>query len=86
MKPKTPNNELILYRLDEIKSELADIKSNYVTKVESQALKHEIEELRSDVNDLKHKKTLRDTILWVGLTASAIINILALYNIFTRRP
>ena len=81
---KSTNNELILYRLDEIKSELATIKANYVTKLESQALKREIEELRIDVNELKRKKVVRDTILWVGLTASAIINIIALYNIFTR--
>lgn len=78
------NNDLIIYRLDEIKGQLADFKLNYVTKQESQALKQEIAELRVDVHELKNKKVFKDTILWIGLTASAIINIIALYNIFTK--
>ena len=81
---KEPNTELILYRLDEIKKELSDIKLAYVTKVESQALKDEIALLREDVESLKQRKTVRDIVLWIGLTASAIINIIALYNLFTR--
>lgn len=83
-KPSGVNNDLIIYRLDEIKQQLADFKQNYVTKQESQALKQEIAELRVDVHDLKNKKVFRDTILWIGLTASAIINIITLYNIFTK--
>jgi hypothetical protein len=90
-----PNNDLILYRLDEIKGELVDIKLHYVTKTESELLKQEIESLRKDVKDLKlttsteierlkGKKQFRDTLLWVGLTASAIINIVAMYNLFTK--
>lgn len=78
------NNDLIIYRLDEIKSQLADFKKEYVTKEESAQLKQEITDLRKDVHALQEKKNLRDTILWVGLTASAIINIIALYNIFTK--
>ena len=84
-KPSDINNDLIIYRLDEIKGQLADFKANYVTKDESAALKQEIKELREDVHDLKNKKVFRDTILWVGLTASAIINIIAMYNLFTHR-
>lgn len=78
------NNDLIIYRLDEIKGQLADFKANYVTKEESHALKQEIAELRVDVHELKNKKILRDTLLWIGLTASAIMNIIAMYNIFTK--
>lgn len=84
-KPSDINNDLIIYRLDEIKGQLADFKVNYVTKDESAALKQEIKELRVDVHDLKNKKIFRDTILWVGLTASAIINIIAMYNLFNSR-
>lgn len=89
MTPQEPrasdiNNDLIIYRLDEIKSQLADFKKDYMTKEESQALKQEIKELRDDVHDLKNKKVFRDTILWVGLTASAIINIVAMYNLFNK--
>lgn len=89
------NNDLIIYRLDEIKGQLADFKANYVTKEESHALKQEIHDLRKDFAEyktsstdqyesLRSKKNLKDTILWVGLTASAIINVIALYNIFTK--
>ena len=89
MKPevetKLINNDLIIYILDEIKHQLADFKKDYVTKEESAALKQEISELRKDVNDLKGTHQLRATVLWVGLVASAIINIVALYNIFTRK-
>ncbi len=84
-KPSGINNDLIIYRLDEIKGQLADFKVNYVTKDESAALKQEIKELRLDVHELKNKKVFRDTILWIGLTASAIINIIALYNVFNNK-
>ena len=83
-KSSNVNNDLIIYRLDEIKIQLADFKKDYVTKEESQALKQEIKELRDDVHDLKSKKIFRDTVLWVGLTASAIINVVAMYKIFTK--
>lgn len=82
--PTRINVELIYYQLAEIKTQLQDFKMNYVTKEESHALKQEIAELRIDIADLKSKKQLKDTTLWVGLTASAIINIIALYNIFTK--
>lgn len=83
-RPKTINAELIYYMFDEIKSELREIKKDYVTKSESEALKREIHNLRQEIDELKGKKQLRDTVLWVGLSASAIINIIALYNVFTR--
>lgn len=82
--PTRINVELIYYQLAEIKTQLQDFKMNYVTKEESHALKQEIAELRIDIADLKSKKQLKDTTIWVGLTASAIINIIALYNIFTK--
>jgi hypothetical protein len=82
---QTANNELIIYRLDEIKHELAEFKKSYVTKEESAALKAEISELRNDVTALKGVHQIRTTVLWVGLVASAIINVVALYNIFTKR-
>lgn len=98
MTPKTKepvNNDLIIYRLDEIKAELSEIKTAYVTKQESHALKVEISLLRNDFNELKKATTgeierlkgvnqLKNTILWVGLVASAIINVLVIYNLFTK--
>lgn len=84
-KASNVNNDLIIYRLDEIKTELAEFKRNYVTKEESGALKREIADLRLDVAALKNTHQMRTTVLWVGLVASAIINIVALYNIFTKK-
>ena len=83
-KPKTINAELIYYMFDEIKAELKEMKKDYVTKTESAALKQEIHDLRKEVESLKSKKVLRDTVLWVGLTASTIIDIIAMYNLFTK--
>lgn len=62
------NTELIVYRLDEIKSELADFKKSYVTKTESQALKLEIQELRVEIQEIKKTRNLMG---WLYPTASA---------------
>lgn len=67
-KPSDLNNELIIYRLDEIKGQLADFKQNYVTKTESLALKQEIAELRVEIHDIKKRGNLLN---WVYPTLSA---------------
>ena len=82
--------------MTEIKRELAEFKIHYVTKEESAQLKAEIKELRGDISDLKITTTeeierlkgrnqVKNTVLWVGLVASAIINIIVVYNLFTTR-
>lgn len=70
------NNELIIYRLDEIKTQLADFKKNYVTKDESLALKVEIQELRSEIHELKKRNGL---INWLYPTASAAFSAVVTY-------
>lgn len=62
------NNDLIIYRLDEIKGQLADFKLNYVTKTESLALKQEIAELRIELHDIKKRGNLLN---WIYPTLSA---------------
>lgn len=62
------NNDLIIYRLDEIKGQLADFKQNYVTKTESQALKQEIIELRVEIHGIQKKNTFLN---WIYPTLSA---------------
>lgn len=52
-KPSTVNTELIVYRLDEIKAELALFKREYVTKAESSELRLEIKQLRVDLAEYK---------------------------------
>jgi len=90
MKPKLPeeiNAELIVYRLDEIKNELAEMKNQFVTKTESQALKHQIEELRQDLQeskkilsreiaDLRKSRTIMG---WIYPTATAVFTAIATY-------
>lgn len=70
------NNDLIIYRLDEIKGQLADFKKDYVTKQESLALKSEIVELRADLHAIKTKSTL---MAWLYPTASAAFGSLFTY-------
>jgi hypothetical protein len=75
---KLPNNELILYRLDEIKLELNEIKTHYVTKTESASLRHEIHELRKDLELIKQRNNL---IGWLYPTLSAAFSALFTYLI-----
>lgn len=80
-KPKTINTELIYYMFDEIKLELRDIKREYVTKTESTALRHQIEELRVDLQETKRTfnvqlneiKKSRNLWAWLGPTMTAVI-------------
>lgn len=67
-KPSDINNDLIIYRLDEIKSQLADFKKDYVTKEESHALKQEIADLRIEIHAIQKKGNLLN---WVYPTLSA---------------
>lgn len=92
------DRELLLLNIqstDNITKRLDKFEQIFVTKTESEALKHEIKTLQLDIKALertttteierlKTRKVFKDTVLWVGLTASAIINIVAMYKIFTK--
>lgn len=75
-KPSNINNDLIMYRLDEIKSDIVDIKRQYVTKEESLALKREIQGLREEVHELKRNRNL---IGWLYPTVSAAFSAVVTY-------
>ena len=77
-KPSNINNDLIIYRLDEIKSEIVDIKRQYVTKEESQALRQEIVSLRDEIHEIKRNKNL---IGWLYPTLSAAFSAVFTYLI-----
>lgn len=77
-KPSDINNDLIIYRLDEIKSEIIEMRKQYVTKEESHALKVEIQNLRKEVEDLKENRNL---IGWLYPTASAAFSAVFTYLI-----
>lgn len=77
-KPSNINNDLIMYRLDEIKNEIVEMKRQYVTKEESHALKVEIQSLREEVHELKKSRTL---IGWLYPTASAAFSAVFTYLI-----
>lgn len=80
-KPKQINAELIYYVLDEIKGELREIKREYVTKTESAALKHQIEELREDFAEYKKSNTKEMDIIrkqknlwsWLAPTLTSLV-------------
>ena len=77
-KPSDVNNDLIIYRLDEIKGELVEIKKAYVTKEESLALRAEITSLREEVHALKARNSV---LAWVYPTASAAFTAVFTYLI-----
>lgn len=72
------NNDLIIYRLDEIKAEIVDIKRQYVTKEESQALRVEIQGLRNEIQGIKKNRNL---IGWLYPTVSAGFSAVVTYLI-----
>ncbi len=92
------DRELLLLNIqatENITLRLDKLEQIFVTKAESEALKSKIEDLSTDVKNLemtttkeidrlKGKKVVKETVLWVGLVASAIINILVIYNLFTK--
>ena len=86
-KPKNINTELIYYMFDEIKAELRDIKKEYVTKAESAALKHQIEELRDDLAEYKANtakemvaiKNQKNLWAWLSPTLTAVFTAVFTY-------
>jgi hypothetical protein len=72
------NNDLIIYRLDEIKSEIVDIKRQYVTKEESTALRIEIQGLREEIHAIKKSRNLTN---WLYPTMSAVFTAVFTYLI-----
>lgn len=74
----TVNTELIVYRLDEIKRELADFKKEYVTKAESHELRSEIQQLKHEVHEMKRRGNV---INWVYPTLSAVFTAVFTYLI-----
>ena len=77
-KPSNINNDLIIYRLDEIKGEIVEMKKQYVTKEESLALKLEIQGLREEIAEIKKNRNL---VGWLYPTASAAFTALFTYLI-----
>ena len=83
------NTELILYRLDEIRKDIIEMKATFVTKTESASLKHEIEELRRELGDhrrntsseLEGIKKRNNLLSWAYPTASAAFSALFTYLI-----
>lgn len=86
-KPKTINTELIYYMFDEIKGELRDIKKEYVTRAESTALRHQIEELRHEFVEYKKRNTQEIAEIkkqknlwgWLSPTLTAIVTAIFTY-------
>ena len=52
------------------------------TRLETMAV--EITNLKQEITKLQSVNNLKNTLLWVGLVASAIINVLVIYQLFTK--
>jgi hypothetical protein len=77
-KPSNTNNELIIYRLDEIKNEIREVKRLYVTKDELLALKTEIQGLCNEIQNIKKNRNL---IGWLYPSLSAAFSAIFTYLI-----
>lgn len=77
-KASNTNNELIIYRLDEIKNEIIEVKRLYVTKEELLALKTEIQGLGTEIQTIKKNRNL---IGWLYPTLSAAFSAVFTYLI-----
>lgn len=83
------NTELIIYRLDEIKAELASFKREYVTKAESHELRMEIKQLQTDLSEyrdgnakeIEALKNRNNFLSWAYPTLTAVITAVLTYLI-----
>lgn len=76
--PTRINAELIYYQLTEIKAELASFKLEYVTKAESAELRHEIQQLKYEVHEMKRRGNITN---WLYPTMSAVVTAVFTYLI-----
>ncbi len=85
--PTRINAELIYFQLDSINKRLDKFEQVFVTKAESQALKHQIEELRQDFQDsrtelseeIKNLKRSKNLWNWLGPTLTAVVTAVFTY-------
>lgn len=82
-------------QMSSVQSDITDIKSMVTaltSKVDALALANtrmetmgvEITSLKQDIIKLQSINNLKNTLLWVGLVGSAIINIVVIYQLFTK--
>lgn len=64
-------------QIEELKQTIANMNSLFATK-------SSLSDVETRVTKLEARNNIKSTLLWVGLVASAIINIIALYNLFTK--
>jgi hypothetical protein len=63
-------------KLEELENTLKSQQAIYATK-------ETVADIETRVTILEERNTLKNTLLWVGLVASAIINIVVIYQLFT---
>lgn len=93
-KSETADIAVLQTQMTSVQTDITDIK-NMVTgitaKVDALALANtrmetmavEISTLKADIAKLQGTNSIKNTVLWVGLVASAIINILVIYQLFS---
>jgi len=79
------NIEELIIALNKANDSKADIKDldNLRVVVNEKADKKDVMMNAANIELLKKMNGLKSTLLWVGLVASAIINIVFIYNLFT---
>lgn len=61
---------------------IAKIDKLTIAQTEIHDLRREVANLKTEITELKGTNTLKNTLLWVGLVASAIINVIVIYQLY----
>lgn len=70
-------------KIIDLDNTLKDNTKNYASKTELEVLSDDLDATKRRVSKIETKNIVKDTLLWVGLVASAVINIVFVYNLFT---
>jgi peptidoglycan hydrolase CwlO-like protein len=68
-----------------VKEVIVKVDNIVIVQGEINQLKVEITTLKTEISTLKGVNSLKNTMLWVGLVASAVVNVLVIYQLFTGR-
>lgn len=94
--PRQSNNESIAIlntQVQNMSKEITEVKGylqDIIVKVDRLALamsevnelRRELKDIKTELEEVKGVNNLKNTLLWVGLVASAIINVVVIYQLF----
>lgn len=70
-------------QIDELKNSIQELPNGFASKQDIVRIDRDVSVLDVRVAKLEDRQNIKNTLLWVGLVASAIINIVTIYRLFT---